>query len=225
MAAILKRWCRNGIAAGVLVAGTALVTGHVTTSAQNEGGMAQGEQGMQEMMKLMERYGSPGEAHERMKEFVGTWNTKIEHWMDPNMPPSVSEGTAEYKMVLDGRYLLGHHTSEFMGREFVGFEMLGYDRYREQAFSMWFDNMSTASMVMRSAPGTTDLENMNMRGTIDDFMTGRRDGKVRAKTHTNDEGQAIYEMFMEMPGGEMVRVMRVTSTRAKKASGSTPGGG
>ena len=149
----------------------------------------------------------PGEQHAQLEKYVGTWDTTLRHWAEPGAEPQVSKGTATYQMVLDGHYLVAHHKSDWAGMPFEGIEVIGYDRFRERMFTYWFDNMSTGVMAMASPDGSSDVFSPDLKGTMDDYMTGRRDVKMHSKSTMQSDDHTIFEMHMELPDGTMHRML------------------
>ncbi len=66
-----------------------------------------------EMMAKWQAFATPGAEHERLKSKVGKWNVTNKMWVIPDAPDSESTGTAEYQMIMDGRYLEDHSTGHF----------------------------------------------------------------------------------------------------------------
>ena len=64
-------------------------------------------------------------------------------WMDPSGEPMVMPATAEYRMIMDGRYLEEIITSEFMGQPFSRRGLYGYNNVTGKVQAIWIDNMST----------------------------------------------------------------------------------
>lgn len=228
----LFRSCRLGIAAVTLIAGTAALTTYVNDSnAQDATGQSgqsghadqAGEAGnaeMQQMMEMMAKYGAPGSEHKQLEDMVGSWTSTMTHWTAPGAPPEVSKGTVNYEMILEGRYLIGHHKSDFGGMPFEGIEIIGYDRFRQRMYSIWIDNMSTSYMVQHSEEGVSDLSNMNMRGKYDDYMTGRRDVRVKSMSSSMNDDKTKFEMHFENPDGTMSKAVEVVCERVKTTSGA-----
>ena len=69
----------------------------------------------------MERYkklATPGEPHKLLASLAGSWTTKTKEWMEPGKPPVESTGSAEMKMLLDGRFLQQEYSGQMMGQAF-----------------------------------------------------------------------------------------------------------
>jgi Protein of unknown function (DUF1579) len=70
----------------------------------------------QAMMEVYAKLATPGEPHKQFASLVGSWTTKTKEWVEPNKPLIESTGSAEMKMLLDGRFLQQEFTGDMMGR-------------------------------------------------------------------------------------------------------------
>jgi len=167
----------------------------------------------EEMMKRWEAAMTPGEAHKKLEAFVGSWDVEAKAWMKgPKDEPSVSKGTAEYKMALGGRYLQQEFAGEMMGQPMSGVGYTGYDNFRKKYVSFWIDNMGTAMSTME---GTMDKDGkaLTMWGKMDEPATGEKDKKVKYITRVVDKDKHVFEMYDPERFGEKKPVMVLTYTR------------
>jgi len=81
----------------------------------------------QAMMEMWKKLGTPGEPHKLFASLAGSWTTQTKEWMEPDKPPAESTGTAEMKMLLDGRFLYQEYNGQMMGRPFTGIGIDAYD--------------------------------------------------------------------------------------------------
>lgn len=162
--------------------------------------------GMEQMMAMMQ----PGPEHQHFAKVVGKWKAVNKMWMDPSAPPMESIGTAEYMSVMDGRYLHGSYKATMMGMPFEGMSVDGYDRYKKQYFSLWFDNMGTGFIDMRGSR-SADGKTMTLTGTMFNPELGK-DSPVRSLTTWVDDNTIRYEMF-ETKAGKENKMMEITYTR------------
>ena len=72
----------------------------------------------QAMMEMYQKLATPGEPHKLFATLAGSWTTTTKEWMEPGKPPTESTGTAELKMLLDGRFLYQEFVSQMMGHPF-----------------------------------------------------------------------------------------------------------
>ncbi|MHC4861478.1 MAG: DUF1579 family protein, partial [Planctomycetota bacterium] len=108
-----------------LVVAAALLTSHAISQ---EGGAKQPSP--EEMKKMMEEWlklGKPGKPHEYLKSVEGKWETKTRMQMGPGAPVQESAGTAEFKMIMGGRYQLQETAGTMMNMPHQGFGIVGYD--------------------------------------------------------------------------------------------------
>jgi hypothetical protein len=167
----------------------------------------------EEMMKNWEEAMTPGDAQKKFEQFVGTWNVEAKVWINgPKGEPSVSKGSAEYKLALGGRYLQQEFTGEMMGQPMNGVGYTGYDNFGKKYVSFWIDNMSTAMSTMQ---GTMDKEGktLTMWGKMDEPSTGEKGKKVKYVTRIVDKDKHVFESYDVTSYGEKKPVMVITYTR------------
>lgn len=161
----------------------------------------------QAMMEAWIEAATPGEPHVRLAENVGDYTITVKAWTDPAGEPEVTEGTASYEMIMDGRYLQETVVGSMMGQTFRGFGLTGYDNVRQRYWSTWVDNMSTGTMV---AHGDYDPEagGLVMHSEYPDPVTGEMK-KVRTLTRRQDDGRIVFEWFEPGEGGGEVKTMEI----------------
>ena len=166
---------------------------------------------MKQMMEMMEKMGTPGPQHADLMKLAGKWKVVTKSWMGPG-DPMVTEGTAAYKPVLGGRFLMEEVHGVFMDKPFEGMGLTGYDNQHKEYVGTWMDNMGT--MIMTSH-GSMDASGkvLTMTSEFDDPATGQK-SPVRMVTTFMDPNTKKFEMF-ENHGGQEVRSMEITYTRAK----------
>ncbi len=162
-----------------------------------------------EQMALM----APGAGHARLKALEGKWTFTGKFWMAEGAPPSDMTGSMDYAWVLDGRFLKESVRSEFDGRPFEGWGMMGYDNMTKQYQSTWCDNMSTGMLVFT---GTYDeaTKSITSRGEGSDPMSGGM-AKVRSVMSLSDPNSIKYEHFESKGGAKEFKTMEIIYSRAK----------
>jgi hypothetical protein len=164
-----------------------------------------------EMMKAWQEYMTPGAMHDLLAKSVGGWKTEIKSWMDPNMPPTVTEGKSVCESMLGGRYFHSKETANFMGMPFEGSAISGYDNATKKFFSYWVDNMSTGAMVLEGSYDEA-TKTFTYAGSGTSF-TGEY--KVREIIqHINDD-ESMFTMYMEESGKPEMKMMEIKYTRIK----------
>lgn len=162
-------------------------------------------------MEAMVKAGTPGEAHKKLEDLVGTYDVKVSTWMKPGQPPMESTGTSEGKMALGGRFLEEHFEGTFMGQPFSGVGYTGYDNVQKKYVGTWIDTMSTGVMV---SSGKMEGNAYSMSGTMADPMTGKMT-TVKERMTVTDADHHTLEMWGAGPDGKAYKTMEITYTRKK----------
>ncbi|MGZ8952414.1 MAG: DUF1579 domain-containing protein, partial [Methylobacter sp.] len=108
----------------------------------------------QAMMEVYTKLAAPGEQHKQLASFAGSWTTKTKEWMEPNKPPVESTGSAEMKILLDGRFLQQELTGQMMGQPFSGIEITAYDNLLKRYVTSWMSTMGTGIFTMEGTAST-----------------------------------------------------------------------
>src|SRR5206468_718952 len=102
----------------------------------------------QAMMEMWKKLGTPGAPHKLFASLAGSWTTQTKEWMEPGKPPTESTGTAEMKMLLDGRFLYQEYNAQMMGQPFSGIGIDAYDNMTKKYVTAWMDSMGTGIFMM-----------------------------------------------------------------------------
>jgi Protein of unknown function (DUF1579) len=164
-----------------------------------------------EMMKAWQEYMTPGAMHDLLAKSVGEWKTEIKSWMDPNMPPTVTEGKSVCESMLGGRFFHSKETANFMGMPFEGSSITGYDNATKKFFSYWVDNMSTGGMVLE---GSYD-EATKTFAYAGSGMSFTGEYKVREIIQNINDDETMFTMYMEESGKPEMKMMEIKYTRIK----------
>lgn len=157
--------------------------------------------------------GTPGEHHERLARFTGTWDAAGKSWANPTAEPTEWDGTSTSRMILNGRYLMQEYRTEFMGQTFEGVLLQGYDNLRQEYFTTWIDSTSTGPLISR---GTRDEAGvLNMVGTAYDPRTpaGRPTRTTITEVSDDEVVMDTYDITMD---GEEFRAFQMTYTRRQE---------
>jgi Protein of unknown function (DUF1579) len=165
------------------------------------------------MMKVWKEVATPGAPHALLARLAGSWETTTKTWMEPGTPPGVTKGTAEFSMILGGRFLQQQATGEMMGMPFTGMGLTGYDNFRKEYTMLWVDDSGTA---MYSAEGTADAsgKTITFKGTSDDPYTGKKNQPVKYVSTIVDDNTQLFEIYGFQDGKE-TKMMEMTYERKK----------
>jgi len=163
-------------------------------------------------MKAWQDFMTPGDVHQMMAKWDGTWTATTRMWMEPGSAPQTSSGTSVNTMILGGRYQESKFKGEAMGMPFEGVSTVGYDKAKKKFISTWVDNMGTSIMMLT---GTWDAASKSIRfsGTCSDPMNGK-DVKVREVFTIKDDNNHMMEMWMTDPKtGKEAKTMEISYVR------------
>ena len=164
----------------------------------------------QAMMEMWKKLGTPGEPHKLFASLAGSWTTQTKEWMEPDKPPAESTGTAEMKMLLDGRFLYQEYNGQMMGQPFTGIGIDAYDNLTKNYVTAWMDSMGTGIFMMEgtaSAGGRT----ITLKGSHPEPGGGRM--THRAIWKIVDNNTQTFDMWGTHEGGKEMKMMEITYTR------------
>lgn len=159
---------------------------------------------MESWMKLA----SAGEQHKKLDGLVGTWKLLIKY---PGEEGTDSKGTAEFRWVMDGRFLVESTKTDMSGQLFEWMGWHGYDNQKKQYVSVWIDNFGTG---IESMTGQFDdaKKTLTYIGEADNPEAG---GKVKVKwtIHLESKDRFTVEMREGTGNGHDKTVMQIVATR------------
>lgn len=207
-----------GLVAGLGIAGAALSLGQgekkeAKSAHDNMQDMMKDPAAMQAAMEKWQETIKTGPMHEGMAKFVGEWTTVNKMFMAPGAPPEVAKGTANFKMIMNGRYLVQEFKGDMMGMPYEGLGYTGYDNNKKLFVSDWMDSLSTGIMSMKGSLDQTG-KIMTQFGEMDEPMTGEMGKVVRGQTTWIDDNSFTFTMA-EVMYGEPFVVMEITYTKKK----------
>ena len=164
----------------------------------------------QAMMEVYQKLATPGEPHKLFTSLAGSWTTKTKEWMEPGKPPTESTGTAEMKMLLDGRFLQQEFTGNMMGQPFSGIGIDGYDNLRKRYVTTWIDTWGTGIFQMEGT-ASADGKTITLKGSHPKpgggKMTHRAVGKIA------DGNTQTFDMYGAHHGGKETKVLEIIYSR------------
>ena len=164
----------------------------------------------QAMMELWKQLGTPGEPHKLFATLVGSWTTTTREWMEPGKPPMESTGTAEMKMLLDGRFLYQEFNGQMMGQSFNGIGIDGYDNMRKKYVTAWMDSMGTGIFFMEGT-ASPDGRTITLRGSHPEPGGGKMTHRAIWKIINADN--QTFDMYGSHHGQKEMKMMEIVYTR------------
>ena len=164
----------------------------------------------QAMMELWKKLGTPGEPHKLLATLAGSWTTKTKEWMEPGKPPVESTGTAEMKMLLDGRFLYQEYHAQMMGQPYSGIGIDAYDNMTKKYVTTWIDSMGTGIFMMEGT-ASADGKTITLKGSHPEPGGGKM--THRAVWKIVDNNSQTFDMYGAHHGGKEMKMLEITYTR------------
>jgi len=164
----------------------------------------------QAMMELWKKLAMPGEPHKLFATLAGSWTTTTKEWMEPSKPPTESTGTAEMKMLLDGRFLYQEYNSQMMGQPFSGVGIDAYDNMTKKYVTAWIDSMGTGIFIMEGT-ASADGKTISLKGSHPEPGGGKM--THRAVWKIVDNNTQTFDMYGAHHGGKETKMLEITYTR------------
>ena len=164
----------------------------------------------QAMMELWKKMAMPGEPHKLFATLAGSWTTTSKEWMEPGKPPTESTGTAEIKMLLDGRFLYQEYNSQMMGQPFSGIGIDAYDNMTKKYVTAWIDSMGTGIFIMEGT-ASADGKTITLKGSHAEPGGGKM--THRAVWKIVDDNHQTFDMYGAHHGDKETKMMEIVYTR------------
>ena len=162
------------------------------------------------MMELWKQAAMPGEPHKLFATLAGSWTTTTKEWIEPGKPPMESTGTAESKMLMDGRFLHQEFSGQMMGQPFTGMSIDAYDNIRKKYVTIWVDTRGTGVFIMEGT-GSADGKTITLGGSHAEPGGGTR--THRAIWKIIDADNQLVEMYSAHRGQKEMKIMEIIYTR------------
>lgn len=165
----------------------------------------------QAMMEVWKKLAQPGEPHKLFASLAGSWTTQTKEWMEPGKPPMDSAGTAETKMLLDGRFLYQEYHAQMMGQPFSGIGIDGYDNVTKKYVTAWIDTMGTGIFFMEGT-ASADGKTITLKGSHPEPGGGKM--SHRAVWKIQDSNNQTFEMYgTHGHGGKEMKFLEIVYTK------------
>jgi hypothetical protein len=154
-----------------------------------------------------------GPEHKVLESLVGTWDAKVKLYLDPKKPME-SAGVMTRSMILGGNFLQESFKGEFIGKNFAGLGIIGFDANKKKFVTNWCDSMSTS---MTTTHGTYDPIKKTLTSLGEEFDGNtKKQIKVRDVLRIINADEHILEMYRQPDGvPEEFKVMEVAYKRRK----------
>ncbi len=162
------------------------------------------------MMELWKKLAVPGEPHKLFASLAGNWTTTTKEWMEPGKPPTESTGTADMKMLLDGRFLYQEYNGQMMGQPFSGIGIDAYDNMSKKYVTAWMDSMGTGIFLMEGT-ASADGKTITLKGSHPEPGGGKM--THRAIWKIVDSNTQTFEMYGAHGNAKEMKMMEIVYNR------------
>ncbi|MGE3973513.1 MAG: DUF1579 domain-containing protein [Bdellovibrionales bacterium] len=168
---------------------------------------------MEEMMKSFKEYSTPGPQHKTLAGMVGHWTYTSKMWMSAAAAPQESKGTANFKMIMGGRYLQQNVKGKaMMNMPFDGMALTGYNNLKKNFETLWIDSMGTG-MTQGTSTFDEKTSTFSENGTYTCPQESDKVREYRAEWKLIDKNNMIYSMFGPGDDGKEYKHMEMTYKR------------
>lgn len=168
-----------------------------------------GEMSQEKMMELWQKWSTTDEHHKELGWYVGKWDVEV------RMMGEATKGTAEFKWLVEGRWLSEEMHGTLMKMPYHGCGIHGFDRYKKKWVTTWVANMDTAMLRFEGVVVDPTGKVRVLWCNLDEYLTGEHDKPAKGVTRKIDEDTFAYELWDMAMGPEGGKVMDITYKRRK----------
>lgn len=145
------------------------------------------------------------EHHAWLAGLEGKWKTSSRYTVRAGAPAVESAGSSEFKMLMDGRFLVENHDAAGSAGPFRGMGITGYDTVTGKFERIWVDTSSTAMMVSQ---GEFDAQANQVKwvDTWSDPATAAR-RQLTSVLKKVDDKQFTFQQMDSSNGAEFKRLV------------------
>ncbi len=169
-----------------------------------------GEMTPQQMMELWKKWSTTDEHHEELAWYVGKWDTETQI-----TGMGTSKGTAEFKWVIEGRWLSETTQGSMMGMPFQGYRVTGFDRFKKKWVASSVSNLDTAMLRAEGVVVDPTGKVRVLWCNLDEYLTGEHDKTAKSVYRKIDDDTFIFELWDMAIGPEGGKVAETTYKRKK----------
>ena len=162
----------------------------------------------QEMWAKMAEWAQPGDKHKNLDFLCGTWKAAGKMWS--SMGEMGFEGEATNKWILGNRFVETTYAGPFMGSEFQGRSLTGYDNGKKQYQSIWIMTMGTG---IDMSTGTYDEKTKTFTWSHSGLAPNGETHQARDVMVIKSSDEYVTTSYSTAPGGKEVKEMEITYKR------------
>jgi hypothetical protein len=168
-----------------------------------------------EGMKRWQATRKPDFHHEKLAEWIGSWNTEMRVQSGgPDSPPNIMKGTCEISWLMENRWLKIEQQPTTMGIPGTGFGLLGFDKHKSKYVGSWVDSQTTTLLTFEGNFDHTDKQ-LFLYGLMDEPASNEHDKHVKYVWRLVDKDKMTFEVHDLAIGDSNTKVIEINYTRKK----------
>jgi len=138
-----------------------------------------------------------GDEQKWLAGFAGKWKTVTKQTLKPGAPAIESAGSSEFKMLMDGRFLVESNNSAGGAGTCSGMGVVGFNNLTGKYERVWFDSHSTA-MVKSEGEFIKDRDEIRWVDQFTDPGLGKVISTTSSLRRMSDK-ELVFMQTVEMP--------------------------
>ena len=141
-----------------------------------------------------------GEEHKWLAGLTGKWKTSSKQSIKPNSTPIEATGTSEFKLFMEGRFLIENNSSNGAQGAAQGMGIVGFNNVTGKYERIWFDSRSTA-MLKSEGEYVKDLDAIKWADQWCDPVTGQVSTTTSSLRRLDDK-RMVFTQSIKLPNNQ-----------------------
>jgi hypothetical protein len=156
---------------------------------------------------------APGKAHQQLEPLVGTFDVKVQVWVDPSQPPVESTAVSVSNWVLGKRYVQTMLSGFILEEPWSAISYAGFDNVTKRYVATYMDTGGTA-MDWFTGTMSPDGKSATLTATVHDALT-LEPVETEMRLRVTPDGDHVTEVWQSDGSGTPVKVLELQYTRRK----------
>ena len=154
-----------------------------------------------------------GEEHKWLAGLVGKWKTSSKQSIKPNSTAIEATGTSDFKLFMDGRFLIENNQAGGAQGNSQGMGIIGFNTVTGKYERIWFDSKSTA-MLKSEGEYVKDLDAIKWTDQWCDPVTGQVN-TTTSSLRRLDEKRMVFTQSITLPNKQEFNAVVVQYQKAE----------
>lgn len=168
---------------------------------------------MKKMMEAGKQFTEPSEAHQKLADYLGTWDSDWKMGMGGQFA-SIGHYKVVTSWLVPGKFTKSELSGTFMGEPCSSFVFTGYDNFKKAYVRSMIDSSQTFILGAQGKLGQ-DGKTMIWYGTMDEYLTGEVGKMVKYVVRWSDADHFVEEVHDLAIGETDTKVMEISFARVK----------